>query len=343
MKLKNSTFIGRNFLPTYLKHSHDLWKKVFHELKSVFGTDIPKRPTKLSQCAKELKEEIKTFASTNAVFLCEVPSLTGTACSHETQGSSCVFQEHTSDSGQTQRHRRPDVIQALNNSLLCVREAYQLSRKRATEVAMFMVSDLDRVTDFGLAHSMPVAYGLQGPGVSTDTVRKMLKIVLESLDSAGLEPIVFSSDGQFIQLMTKDSEDQPLTLLQLQKQHWANVKKKSKANILAYFKNEDNSLGKPYVAVRERHIMLFVNKKAADVTPEGSIFETPLTAADLVPEGLIEKVDSDTYSEILSVLQSLVDEGGQTEAEVGCGTQDNATSSQRRSTHEERDEVKDKL
>ena len=113
-----------------------------------------------------------------------------------------------------------------------MREAYRLSNTRATEVLVFMVSDLDRLYKPEILHSVPVAYGLQGRSLTANTMRKMLKHVISECSKKGLYIPVFSSDGQWYNLYVKDSNDQPLTILQLQKMTWNKVKKLKKNELV---------------------------------------------------------------------------------------------------------------
>ena len=97
-----------------------------------------------------------------------------------------------------------------------------------------MVSDLDRFYKPEMPHSVSVAYGLQGRSLTTNTMRKMLKYVMSECSEKGLYIVHtgFSSDGQWYNLYVKDNNDEPLTVLQLQKVTWNNIKKLKKNELV---------------------------------------------------------------------------------------------------------------
>lgn len=194
-----------------------------------------------------------------------------------------------------------------------------------------MGSDLDRLANFGCGHAFPIAYGLHGLSLKTEVVRKMLQQVLHKTEKKGLAPLCFSSDGQFINVMTKDFNNTPLTLLQVQKEHWQNVNKMSKAQLLAYFHdlNQGKAVASDVTPEGKRTITLlsgevsFTNvllkkphasllkvcPKTKDITTNlDEDEEMSLQAQALLPVDLSEKVDKATYSEIMHVVASLLKE-----------------------------------
>ena len=115
---------------------------------------------------------------------------------------------------------------------MCLESGYQLTRSRASEFLGFMLSDLDRFFKEAELHAVPIAYALKGYSLSTQTLRSMMEFVLLKCHRRGFYVPVCSSDRQWHKLAVRDRSDNPLTLLQLQKEVWKNVKKLDKSRLL---------------------------------------------------------------------------------------------------------------
>ncbi|KAK7092212.1 hypothetical protein V1264_008000 [Littorina saxatilis] len=299
-----------------VQYSEPLWKRIWEELERLYGDELPKRPSKLSKCVPALKQQLKDFVAQNTEFLGEIPSLTSTPCKHESP-SSTTFHNHEDEVPCL--HNAPPLMeqetpQALYQAQECVKEAANLCRKRATEMFLFMMSDLHRHA----LPSLPVAYGLQGPSLDTATVRRMLQRVLVSAEENHLEVVSFCCDGQFIKLVTSDMAGKPLTALQHQKAYYEEIKKIPKQTLLKYFNDLQLRSGEAQtgvrvvsmadVAIKRRHLRLMSGKrtkKHSDTKPEE---ENDCTgnAISLLPENLGDKVDDCTYQEILTVVKDLI-------------------------------------
>lgn len=147
-------------------------------------------------------------------FVCELPSIKGKSCAHDVVDAKPSFHLHQTVEN-TAHEQEFDLDETFFKAKQVISEAFQLCRRRATEVMVFMGSDLDRMANFGCGHSIPIAYGLHGPSLKIEVVRKMLQEVLQATEEQGWKPICFSSDGQFINIITKDFDGQPLTQLQM--------------------------------------------------------------------------------------------------------------------------------
>ena len=76
--------------------------------------------------------------------------------------------------------------------------------------------------------SVRIAYGLKDYRLSAAALRDATDEILEVCHQKGFHIRSLSTDGQWIQLMTRDSEHRPMTVFQLQKDVWSKVKKMSK-------------------------------------------------------------------------------------------------------------------
>jgi hypothetical protein len=111
------------------------------------------------------------------------------------------------------------------------KEAYKLTRLRATEYLGFLVSDLDRQVSTNGLYSLPIAFGMKGNSLPCNILRDMIEHVLDECAKAGLYVPVCSFDGQWYRLAVRDQNDFPLTRLQLQKDIFHQVKRMSTSDI----------------------------------------------------------------------------------------------------------------
>jgi hypothetical protein len=222
-------------------YSKELGQHMWDEIQTLYGERPELHPpltSRLRNEAKQLKNEMQEFAEKNVQFLCEVPSIKGFSCAHEPTNGMTEFCTHPAQNCERNSSDQPCLIEeTLMKAKTLVEETYELCRKKATEVLVFMMSDLDRFSNVGCGHSLPVAFGLQGPSLKTDCVNKMLRHVLQSAEEKGLHPLVFSSDGQIINLHTKDLDGKPLTVLQKAKMFWEEVKKIPKPELVKFFQH----------------------------------------------------------------------------------------------------------
>jgi hypothetical protein len=90
-----------------------------------------------------------------------------------------------------------------------------------------MVADLDRSYKPELPHAYPIAYALKGYSMKTDIMNKIIHEVLYALYTRGLYSLVVSYDGQWAKLAFQSSTGEPLTVIELQKRVYNDVKKRS--------------------------------------------------------------------------------------------------------------------
>ena len=215
--------------------SEHLWSLVWQELVSVYGTKKPTRPMRKSSKLIEIRAEMEIFLKENVSLIAEVPSVRAKPCYHAARATPNFPYHFTHITNQQRVNVQPamhNLIESLVSAEKGIQETYRLTKTRATEVLVFMLSDLDRIYKPEIPHSVPIAYGLQGRSLTTSVMRKMLRHVLSECAKRSLYVPVFSSDGQWYNLCVKDNADQPLTILQLQKSVWADVKKGKKTQIL---------------------------------------------------------------------------------------------------------------
>jgi hypothetical protein len=213
------------------------------EAVSLYGCEPLRRPSKRSANVHSLKEQVDVFLQNNVTFVDEVPSACAKPCMHDKSDYPSCQHHHTHirPAARTSGHQTSSLVDTVANLKKCIEKAHHLNRTRATEVLLFMLSDLDR----HYKPEIPHAYGLQGHILRADTMINMLDCILDACSKHGLYLPVFSSDGQWYNLCVKDALSQPLTILQLQKQTWVDIKKMQKGEIVRQLASLNVTASKP--------------------------------------------------------------------------------------------------
>ena len=202
-----------------VKFDAQLWDDIYCEAKRVYLTEKVK-PYKLSKAVHEIRDRLKSFCETNVEFVAEVPSVRAVLCNHS---NDC-------DGQHRHYHTTPDndckgmTLKTFHQSVLSVHrlldDAHMLTSPLATEIVVFMMSDLNRSYDPEKPHAVPVAYGLRGYSMTQDVMRKMIDDVLKKAKEKKFKVLVTSSDGESFPLAITDSDGLPLTKLKLMKEIW---------------------------------------------------------------------------------------------------------------------------
>ena len=67
-----------------------------------------------------------------------------------------------------------------------VSKAYELQRRKATEILAFVISDTDRIHDGEHPNQIPIGYALKGYSLSTDKLRQMIDVVGNKCKAEGI-------------------------------------------------------------------------------------------------------------------------------------------------------------
>ena len=130
-----------------------------------------------------------------------------------------------------------DVLSTLHQCKQVLSDQYQSTRVLATEILVFVITDLDRLFHFERNNAHILAYGMKGSSLLTDTYRKMLLYVLSLCKAKNLYIPLVTSDSAFQRVAVRSATNEPITLLQLQKDVWSEAKKTQKSAIISHFKN----------------------------------------------------------------------------------------------------------
>ena len=104
-----------------------------------------------------------------------------------------------------------------------IHDAFNLLRVEASEILAFVATNCDRIIKDGIPPHLPVAYGLKGSSLSMETMRSMVFDVRKSLEDRNISIMCEVYDGQFHSFIVRSKDNYPLTLLQLQKDHFKKV------------------------------------------------------------------------------------------------------------------------
>ena len=107
-------------------------------------------------------------------------------------------------------------------------------QRKATELLLFVASDSDREFQKDVPSCIPIAYGLKGKSIHLETTRKMIDVVLNKLHEKGVNVLAESLDGQWAQIVFRDSFNNPLTVYEFDKDCWSRFAKLGKKNVLRY-------------------------------------------------------------------------------------------------------------
>ena len=195
-----------------VEHDPVLWDDLLTEAHNIYGQSSIPLPTKMSSTAKDLLVRIKAFAETNSSLLCEVPA---------------------QEVGRCDKH---DILEDIENitmrAVASLQTCNTLCRRKATEILVWLLSDVDRTWKAEVPHSLPVCYVMKGYSLPVKVMRRMCDDVLDACRSRNIHVACTTFDGAYLNLATRDCEDQPLTLIQLAVSLWREVCKLSREELI---------------------------------------------------------------------------------------------------------------
>lgn len=208
---------------------NELWQLFLQSIQTTYGAD-GFRPKKKPDNSTLLLEKITQYMEEKVVFKGEVKSVTGQVCPISSGNVEAPFCDHKGRS-KSCTLCVDDVLQLMFESQAVFNESYKLTRQRATEFLGFLLSDLDRNVSHNGLYSLPIAFGMKGNSLPCKMLREMIEHVLDACSKAGLYVPVCSFDGQWYRIAVRDQNEFPLTLLQLQKDIYHEVKRMSVSEI----------------------------------------------------------------------------------------------------------------
>ena len=176
-----------------------------------------RKPTKIDPDAKKLKEDIQE-RSKNVELIGLFPSAKSNNLTDMHSVSVSSIDQYTS------------TICDVKNAKM---DLYELCRQRASEAVVFLCTDLNRSWNKEELKCAPVAWFPKGYSLKVTTMRHIAEHVHNMCHDAGVHVPCESFDGQWHNIVVRSLTNDPLTILQLQKDVWADVQKMKKQDIIA--------------------------------------------------------------------------------------------------------------
>lgn len=198
--------------------SKETWDHAWDELLITYDQKKLKRPGKVRASLASLRTEVKEFPEVSCQFLGEFSSIK-------------YLTDHDIRENVNELSKMDTVLRDMQTLKRWFKRSYELTRREATEILVYMISDLDRKFHMEVENSFPIAYAMKGPSLSSDAFREMTEHVMKECQSRyGITIGVTTADGQWHRFGIRDKNDNPLTKYQLQRDVYAYVRRKPKAS-----------------------------------------------------------------------------------------------------------------
>lgn len=145
-----------------------------------------------SETVSRIKLKVNAYCESKVEFLAEVPSRKGVQCNHSTSDhSGRIYHEIQSSTGKQNIASIGKLQQLFIKAKECIHIYHTICVQKASEVLVFLVSNMDRIHIQDLPHAFPIAIAFKGYSMTSETMRYMLKQVLHALFSKGLYVSVY--------------------------------------------------------------------------------------------------------------------------------------------------------
>ena len=241
---------------SFVDFQENVWKQIYDYCNDLYGDSKPTKPTEIQPLSTELKEIIKTYSKNNSILIAEVP-LINTVDDHKFENNA-MSEENCKVFRKRHQHKHctPDweninsqIVDLCDETIALLDKSNNLLRRKATELLLFIATDIDREFNKDLPLSVPIAYGLKGKSIRLDTARNMINVVRDKLKEENISVLVEALDGQWSGIVFRDENKNPLTLYDFDKDCWLKFHLKSKQNIV--------NLMESYTHVSRKHIEAF--------------------------------------------------------------------------------------
>ena len=229
-----------------IDHKNTTWQKAFQLACKLYNVPNPSRPSVLDIQVPELKQLLKDYCE-DVELVAELPIVHGHDSGHnliDPMSDKVYRRVQQRDLPAESIFRIEDInnkiVELCTRSIQLTENAYQLERRRASEVLLFVATDSDRTFDKDRPSSIPIAYALKGKSIRISTGRKMINAVREKLNNNGTSVLCEAVDGQWSGLVFRSENGKPLTLFELQRDTWNKFRNMSKDKLLQFLLNMSN-------------------------------------------------------------------------------------------------------
>ena len=206
--------------------------------REVFESKIPRRPSKGNSKVAALKALVAEHI-TQCEYLGEFPSVRAILGSDKstrqgTGGSTTSPWTSTGYRVVDDENLVPvaSILQTVESCKEITEKVYQLTRVKASQVVVLLISNMDRNWSPEVGHSTVIGYFLRGYSLATATMRRIREKFRKACHDRGIYVPMSCSDGEWHSLMTSDDAGVPLTEHQLSKQVWSQVMKLKKNELI---------------------------------------------------------------------------------------------------------------
>ena len=219
-----------------VRFDDELFNMIWSRITSMFDKIDIKMASKLSIENKEIAKCIELYIKTKCKILCEVPVLRCTVGPLTPSDSMKVysFGSGKQENVVSDEDIKHEIIEMCKDVTILLQECYEMQRKKATEVLLFLLNDTDRMYSDKSTTCVPIAYCLKGYSLNVSTMRKIVDIVRNKLKEEGVNVITESFDGQWANMAFISSKGSPLTELQFQRNIWSKLGRISKKNLIQH-------------------------------------------------------------------------------------------------------------
>ncbi|CAH1798622.1 unnamed protein product [Owenia fusiformis] len=327
-----------------MKYSDSLWDLMKNECVAIYGGNQTSRPSKKTDSSKKIKEEIKIFKENNVEYMGEFKSVkayddhdhgseSDSTCPYKKKRKSYVPKKSTTTLEELKTN--------LHDVMSMVNEIYEATRQTATELLAFLLCDMDRITSSEQTNSTLVAYAMKGSSMRTNVMRDMVDSVFYKCQKQGLYMPIVTYDGQWLPLAIRTRDGRPLTLMQMQKDHYSKVRKLKANDIIKNaFKNEtyiakhlecktyfmeaisinsyvDDNYKSKQTTISLHHMNQIIQwkkqKGTSNINKEPSVVENSESGEDTnvddidilehIPDAVLQKLDDDVKNQVINLLK----------------------------------------
>ena len=192
-----------------------LWEKIYNIIQQVYLKRIEdvKMPTPLPVELKDIKTHIMEYCKNNVKFICEVPTIKVGSPTKKSSGD--------------------QIAELTKLATELIKDTHELSRKKSSELFVWVINDTDRLWSREKTYASPVAWAMTTPTFNNKILRSMHGDLLDKCLENDIHVACSSFDGAHFNLSQRSSEGEPLTELQLSLDVWKQICSMSRQNLCA--------------------------------------------------------------------------------------------------------------
>lgn len=230
----------------FMQHSSDLWNRLWELCKEYYDDNHLAVPNYISDLTPECRQLVDNFIQENSLFFCEIPLIRSR---YTADDMDVIMQRHTISNNfpfhqqhathvQVEPRDWEQVITDMKNILPKVKEgiiqSFELERRKATQLLLFVLSNVDRFSSRTSPLGIPIAYALRGKSMSSAPMRQLLSGVQNYLHANNITVVAQCFDGEWAQVGLRDKNDKPLTMYELQRDTWNMFSDMSMAKAISF-------------------------------------------------------------------------------------------------------------